>query len=278
MPLPRMVLNLASLPGVRAGPIWLCDRRFRFWKRRHPQGTFAEFYVEDAVRKLRKGHHHSTLGPRGWATSGSQGIDWDAASFASRGLANWRQIVALGLRPDMRCVDFGCGSLRLGQHAIRYLAPSNYWGVDLTDVFINAGIRLLPPELVKSNKPRFAVIGDELLTEIRAWEPDFIFANAVLQHVPPQELPTFFARIATMMAPSSRAYVLFVSDSRVRRIKAVSWAYPQELLEERARLAAPGAAVRAIDVEEEYGQITGGHRKVLCIEGLGTAGGIVNRI
>jgi hypothetical protein len=44
----------------------------------------------------------------------------------------------------MRCVDFGCGSLRLGQHAIRYLDRSNYWGVDLTDSFIRAGIDLLP--------------------------------------------------------------------------------------------------------------------------------------
>jgi hypothetical protein len=279
MAIPRLILDCANLPGVRAVPIWICDQRFRRWQKRNPNGSFAEFYVADAERKLRKGRHHSTLGARGWATKGSCEIEWDSSSFAGRGLVNWRQIVSLGLRPDMRCVDFGCGSLRLGQHAIRYLAPSNYWGVDLTDSFIHAGLRLLPPELVTVNRPRFGVIADELLADIRLWEPVFIFANAVLQHVPPGELPTFFRRIAAMMAPSSRAYVVFVSDSRVRRIKAASWAYPPEVVEEAARAAVPGAAVRTVDGDQAYQDITGGGRKILCIEGLGlTAAAIVNRI
>lgn len=270
MPIPRMILDWVSLPGVRAVPIWLCDQRFRLWRRRHPAGSFAEFYVADAERKLRGGRHHSTLGARGWATAGSSGIDWDSKSFAGRGLVNWRQIVDLGLQRDMRCVDFGCGSLRLGQHAIRYLAPSGYWGIDLTDSFIESGVRLLPPELIASNKPRFGIIGDGVLAEIREWSPDFIFANAVLQHVRREELPLFFRRIAAMMAPSSRAYVLFVADRRVRRIKAVSWAYPPALLEDHARAAVPGAAVRTIDGDPAYQEITGGGRKILCIEGLGT--------
>ena len=273
MPIPRMILNWASLPGVRAVPIWLCDQRFRWWSKGHPGGSFADFYVADAERKIRKGRHHSTLGARGWATRGSCEVDWNSASFAGRGLVNWRQIVALGLRPDMRCVDFGCGSLRLGQHAIRYLAPSNYWGVDLTESFIHAGLRLLPPELIVSNKPRFGVVADELLAEIRDWAPDFIFANAVLQHVSPAELPLFFRRIAAMMAPSSRSYVTFVADRRVRRVKAVSWAYPPALLEEQARAAAPGAGVRIIDGASDYEEMTGGNRKILCIEGLGSTVG-----
>jgi SAM-dependent methyltransferase len=278
MPIPRMILDCANLPGVRAVPIWVCDQRFRLWKKRHPEGSFAEFYVADAERKLSKGRHHSTLGARGWANRGSSEIDWDSVSFAGRGLVNWRQIVDLGLQPDMRCVDFGCGSLRLGQHAIRYLAPSNYWGVDLTASFIDAGLRLLPPELIASNTPRFGVIDDALLAEIRAWEPDFIFANAVLQHVPPDELSVFFRRIAAIMAPSTRAYVLFVSDARVRRIKSVTWAYPAALLEGIARAAVPGALVRTIDVAAAYEQIVGGRRKILCIEGLGGDVGNVNRI
>lgn len=278
MAIPRMILDCVSLPGVRAVPIWFFDQRFRRWKKRNPQGSFGDFYVADAERKLRKGHHHSTLGARGWANQGSSQIDWDSASFAARGLVNWGQIISLGLQPDMRCVDFGCGSLRLGQHAIRYLAPSSYWGVDLTDSFFEAGLRLLPPELVAGKRPRLGVIGDELLAEIRRWEPDFIFANAVLQHVPPDELPAFFGRIAAMMAPSTRAYVLFVSDSRVRRIKPVSWAYPPRFLEEQARSAVPDAAVRSIEVGEAYGRIAGENRKILCLEGLGSTSGIVNRI
>lgn len=266
MAIPRIILGWVNLPGVRAVPIWLCDQRFRRWKKSRPDGSFGEFYVAEAERKLRNGRPHSTLGARGWATSGSSEIDWDSASFAGRGLVNWRQIVALGLKPEMRCVDFGCGSLRLGQHAIRYLDPGNYWGVDLTDSFFRSGTELLPPGLIEAKQPRFGVIGDALLAEIREWAADFIFANAVIQHVPPDELPLFFRRIAAMMGPSAHAYVLFVSDSGIHRIKAASWAYPPELLQELARAAVPDAAVRTIAGEEAYERITGGNRNILCIE------------
>jgi hypothetical protein len=43
-----MLLGLVNLPGVRLVPIWICDRRFRRWKRLRPDGSFGEFYDADA--------------------------------------------------------------------------------------------------------------------------------------------------------------------------------------------------------------------------------------
>jgi hypothetical protein len=270
-----MIVRAASLPAVRAVPIWICDQRFRLWKRRHPGSSFADFYLADAEKKLRKGTHRPTLGARGWETRGSCEIDWTARSFAGRGLVDWRQIVSLGLQPDMRCVDFGCGSLRIGQHAIRYLGPSNYWGVDLTDSFIHAGLRLLPPDLVTSKKPRFGVVAESLLAEVREWAPDFIFANAVVPHIPPDELPLLFRRMAAMMAPSTRACVLFVAHERARRTGPVSWAYPPAFLEELATAALPGAVTQTVAGPDalQVGRETA--RMILCIDsaGAGAAAG-----
>jgi hypothetical protein len=36
--------------------------------------------------------------------------------------------------------------------------------------------------------------------------------------------------------------------------------------------------VRSIEVGEAYGRIAGENRKILCLEGLGSTSGIVNRI
>jgi hypothetical protein len=272
MGVPRFLLDLVNAPAIRAVPAWIADRRYRHWKRDHPGAGFADFYVADAERKLRKGRHHSTLGVRGWATHGSREVDWDIESFAARGLVNWRQIVALGLEPHMRCVDYGCGSLRLGQHAIRYLEAANYFGIDLTDCFIHAGLPLLPADLVASKKPKFGVIDERLLDEIRDWGPDFIFANAVLQHVPPDEVALFFDRLGHMMGRSTRAYVLFVASDRIRRLKAMSWSYPAEFIERHAASAASGSRVRTVDADDAYQKIAGGNRKILCIEPFGPAG------
>ena len=58
------------------------------------------------------------------------------------------------------------------------------------------------------------MIDDFILAEIGRWQPDFIFSTAVLQHVPTNELGVFFERLARMMAPNTRAYVLFITADR----------------------------------------------------------------
>lgn len=266
MPIPRSLLKLANLPGIRAVPIWIWNRRYRKWKRSNPEGTFADFYAADAEAKIRKGKSHATLGVRSWAAGKAGPVEWDQSTFAHRGQENWRQIVELGLKPNMRCVDYGCGSLRLGQHAIRYLDPGNYWGIDISDAFYAEGLKLLPPELVAQKQPKLGVIADPLLAEIRGWKPDFIFANAVLQHVPPEELGLFFRRLAAIMTPESRAYIIFVAGSGATRIKGMSWAYSPELLEREAVAQLPTFALRIQEPTEAYQRIAGGNRKILCIE------------
>lgn len=266
MAIPRALLKLAALPGIRAVPIWFWNHRYRRWKSANPNGTFADFYVADAEEKIRKGRSHATLGVRSWAQGRAGPVEWDQSTFPQRGGENWQQFVELGLQPSMRCVDYGCGSLRLGQHAIRYLNDGNYWGIDISDAFYCEGLKLLRADLLAQKRPRFGVIADPLLAEIRAWAPDFIFANAVLQHVPPEELAPFFRRLAAMMAPATRAYILFVaSDRGTKRVKGMSWAYPAEhiALEAGAQLA--GFALRFEEPIEAYQRIAGGNRKILCI-------------
>jgi len=266
MAIPRALLKLANLPGIRAVPIWIWNRRYEAWKAAHPEGSFADFYAADAEAKIRKGKSHATLGVRSWADGQAGPVEWDQSTFARRGRENWQQIVELGLKPHMRCVDYGCGSLRLGQHAIRYLDPGNYWGIDISDAFYSEGLKLLPPKLLQEKQPRLDVIADPLLAEISSWSPDFIFANAVLQHVPPEELGLFFGRLAAMMTATSRAYIIFVAGAGAKRIKGMSWAYSPAVLEREAAALIPGAALRLQEPIAAYQRIAGGNRKILCIE------------
>lgn len=266
MAIPRALLKLANLPGIRAVPIWIWNRRYKAWKAANPGGTFADFYAADAEAKIRRGKSHATLGVRSWADGQAGPVEWDQSTFSQRGRENWRQIVELGLKPAMRCVDYGCGSLRLGQHAIRYLDPGNYWGIDISDAFYSEGLKLLPPELLREKKPKLGIIAEPLLAQIRAWSPDFIFANAVLQHVPPEELGLFFRRLAMMMTPASRAYIIFVAGQGAKRIKGMSWAYSPDLIEREAAAHVPGFAVRLQEPIAAYQRIAGGNRMILSLE------------
>jgi hypothetical protein len=265
---PRFAWRLASLPPIRLISILRSNYQFKRWRRRNPGAPYANFYAARIERKLQRGLHHTTLGLRGWIPEGDSAVEWDRRSFAGRALKRWDEIVALGLEPHMRCVDYGCGSLRLGQHAMRYLDAGNYYGIDVTDAFIAAGLELIDPELVSSKRPQLATISGEVLRDIKAWHPDFIFSNAVLQHVPPEELSLFFERLESMMAPHTKAYILYVTGDRVQRFDSMSWKYPSDYIRAAAQSAAPSLKIGTIKVHRSQ-RVGARRREALVLEASG---------
>ena len=264
----QFVRRLTTLPPVRLISILHSKRQLQKWRVQHPGAPFANFYAERIARKLRQGRGHTTLGARGWLSGNNSSVEWDRELFARRGLQRWDNIVALGLKPHMRCVDYGCGSLRLGQHAMRYLDAGNYYGIDVTDSFIATGLGLVDPELLRSKAPHLATISGEVLRDIRAWEPDFIFSNAVLQHVPPEELSLFFERLESMMAPHTKAFMLYITGEKVERFDSMSWSYPADYIRTAARSAAPSLKIGERSAHHSK-RGDGRRREVLLLEGAG---------
>jgi hypothetical protein len=219
-------LRLAKWIGARLG-----GNRFRKWTRHNPDRPFSDFYVGQVEATLKKGKGHPTLGNRGFTQTDPLAVEWTAETFSTRGEKQWDYYAKVtAVSPNDKCVDFGCGSLRIGQHAIRQLGAGNYWGLDVTDSFVETGLGLIDPMLLITKRPHFSIIDDNSIEVVRAWQPKAIFANAVVQHVPPRELPTFFQRIARIMAPGAVAAIVFIADADVTQVKAMSWAYPDEVL------------------------------------------------
>ena len=262
----RALIRLGNLPLVRSIGIWRADAEYRRWARGNAGKSYADFYVDRVEQRVRVGRPHPTLGTKGYAKGQGESIVWDKHSFAGRGLDNWQQFLDLGLRPDMRCVDYGCGSLRLGQHAIRFLDAGNYWGVDVGKSFMAAGLEMLGSDLTAQKRPRLSLIDPQSMEEIGRWAPDFILSNAVLQHVPEAELPVFFERLAAMMVAGSKAFIIFVEGAAVTRFKAASWAYPPAMLDCIAKATCPQFAIQFNPVRDEYQTVAGGDRSVMVVE------------
>ena len=143
---------------------------------------------------VRVGHHREIVG----------GL-WD-----QMGEHQMAFLKARGLRPSDRLLDIGCGSLRLGHHAIAYLEPFGYFGTDINMSLIQAGHAAELDDALRAKAPlsQFAANGDfdfdHLIVPI-----DVAVAQSVFTHLPLNHLRRCLARLAPHMAPGGRLYATY---------------------------------------------------------------------
>lgn len=211
------------------------NARWQAWQRENPGRSFADYYASQIAGSLAAGQPHRTLGMADYADRSliSGRGRYSADRFASRGFSKFAALRDWNLRPDERVVDYGCGSLRVGQHLIRYLDRAHYIGLDVTDAFYRDGLKMLEPELIGAKAPTLAVIDELLLRRLAMNPPDVVLSVAVVMHVPPQELETFFRRLLSLIGPTTRAmiHVDVIEDKwagQALRTAPKSWAYTGE--------------------------------------------------
>lgn len=110
--------------------------------------SYGQFYAESTRRNIDAGAPHPTLG---LATVNRSHVQ----ARAQRILADFKQA---GCAPHHVVVDYGCGSLWVGEVFMDYLEPGNYVGLDLVDIFYTEGLTRLPPEFLARSKPSLHVI------------------------------------------------------------------------------------------------------------------------
>ncbi len=169
-------------------------KKFARWLAGHPGGTYGQFYADDARRRIDAGSTHPTLGVAS--------VDREAVMARARRLVEGFK--AAGCKPEHVVVDYGCGSLWIGEAFMDYLEPGNYIGLDVSDVFFAEALARMPADFVAMKRPALAVIGEESLRTVRERKPDFIFSTAVLLHVPPGELGSHFRDVVSLTAPHTR--------------------------------------------------------------------------
>jgi hypothetical protein len=220
------------------------DLHFRWWKLRHPGATFADYYAGSIADELRRGKSHKTLGDKQFLSGSlaSNPVNLEKAAHHARGTEYFGLALRHGLKRHHACIDYGCGSLRIGQHLIAWLDAGNYCGLDMVSDFYESGKTLLADGLLVHRQPRFGVIGPEGFAMARQPEPDFIFSFAVMKHVPPPELHAYFRNIAALMAPATRTVITFNEAAHSTRSGAKIWDYCQDDIIAGLRCADPALA------------------------------------
>jgi trans-aconitate methyltransferase len=206
------------------------DARFLMWRLLNPGGSFAEFYASTIARKLARGGVHKTLGTRNYQSASlvAQASPQDSKIHSRRGRPFFLWMKKQNLKPSDVCLDYGCGSLRVGQHLISYLDAGNYLGLDIVDKFYSDGLLLLNKDITTAKSPWFGVINADTLQYARSRKPDIIYSTAVMQHVPPADLPAYLGKIFSLMKGNVVAVINFKAANATTRIGANAWAYSEQ--------------------------------------------------
>lgn len=207
------------------------------WRAQNPGRPLRDWYAETKRESSLAGRRiDSTLG--GTLRSGA---------FEQSGRDEFELLLRLGLQPDHTCVDYGCGTLRIGQHVIRHLDPGRYWGFEIDDEFIKVGNSLLSDSEKIEKKPQLRVISARTLSEAAQHRPPFLFSHKVMQHVPPDELPEYLSNIIDLILPAKgQAYILNSKwlDNDTVRYKPMGWAHNLTVMRELT--ARRGASVEVV--------------------------------
>jgi len=206
------------------------DLKFLLWRIRHPGAHFSDFYAGSIAVGLKQGRSHKTLGNKKFLSGSlvSHPIKLEHSENQTRGTNYFAVTTRYGLQPEHICVDYGCGSLRVGQHLIDYLQPEKYFGLDIVSDFYEAGKSLLPQQALETKKPQFQTINSITLKAVSIKNPHFIVSFAVLKHIPPNELDPYFRNIVSMMSVRSQAVITFNQAKRTVRTGAKIWDYCQD--------------------------------------------------
>jgi SAM-dependent methyltransferase len=198
---------LAYLAGDRSTP--------EAWRRQNPSKPFKDFFAQAVAAKLARGQAHSSLGG-----------NLRGGVYGDVGRRTFERLTKYGLKSSDTCVDYGCGTLRVGIHAINYLEPGAYWGMDISDVLLEQGRKLVGARLWQEKHPNLRVISPESVAEVAALRPAMVFSIKVLIHVHPTELAEYFQNIMRIVDPSGQVIITGKwSERETTRLSDLSWAH-----------------------------------------------------
>ena len=147
------------------------------------------------------------------------------------------RLLKYGLKPEHWLFDIGCGSLRGGLHFIDYLLPGHYTGNDISEEILAAGREFLNEAGLREKNPRLFLANDLRFNELAAEKFDYIHAQSVLSHMPPEDIEQLFENLPRLMHANSiflASFFLTQGDKIFPTVQRQNFFYPLAWIKETA--------------------------------------------
>ena len=206
-------------------------KQFETWQAENPTKKFKDYFAEKLNKKDFAGKTHKSLGAK-----------LEVGAFEEAGEKRFASIVKAGLKPEDIYVDYGCGTLRVGLHAINYLNPGNYWGMDIAETLLETGRGLIGEELWAAKQPNLRVISPEAVAEVAAQKPQLLVSTRVLKAVHQGDLVEYIQNIVRIIGDRGRA-IIHGKWSSGDSFQYEDWKWAHGMNEMRDMLAKMGCTI-----------------------------------
>jgi SAM-dependent methyltransferase len=134
----------------------------------------------------------------------------------------------IGLQPDHRFLDIGCGVLRLGMVLIPYLESDRYFGTDPVPAYLETS-RRYAASVLKTDK-QFSLLLDRSFEFHKFGKKfDYAMAHSVFTHMTSQEISACFRCLAGVMAPGGKLLFTVALDPNIREDYQETFVYNAQI-------------------------------------------------
>lgn len=132
---------------------------------------------------------------------------------------------ALGLRPEHRLLDIGCGSLRAGKHFIPYLERGHYFGIEPNRWLVEEGIaKELGRRAFEARQPSFRYESDFPLSGFGV-RFHFMIAQSIFTHASARQIERCLSQVAAALEPDGIFVANFLPGDT--DYTGEEWVYPE---------------------------------------------------
>lgn len=139
-----------------------------------------------------------------------------------------------GLMPNHKFLDFGCGAIAAGRHFISYLDKGMYTGLDVSEAVLDEAKSRIKSEGLLDKEAQLVHIPAGDISLLPASHFDYLLAQSVFTHMPPDEISTLMSKIRNYMNESSTFFFTFVppkdSKDKHKRNKLKDWQHSEEAM------------------------------------------------
>jgi hypothetical protein len=131
------------------------------------------------------------------------------------GPLQWQFLLAHGLEPHHYLLDIACGCLQLGLHAIPYLEPGHYLGVEKERMLLDAGIEEeLGRETYESRRPVLLCNDRFDFAGIGGIRPDIAWSHSLFTHLVPSSIERCLRNLRSVIAEHGVYYTTYFETTR----------------------------------------------------------------